>query len=269
MSKSRRLRIEEFRSIFQIVGECRELGDYPMGWRRHLAIRLNHILDTPTAVSGEGAGTRCDSPMLIAHESQLVANDRSAYVAFLTGDGIRRSLMVSRFPSPVSGAATLEREQVLADREWHSSADYLEAFQPDGIDAGILSVHALACGAVDVLAVHPALGRRLGERERSLVEILHREIAPLIGSRLAGTVEPRIDVLSTRLRQTLDALLEGDSEKQLARRLGISRDTVHVYVKALYRHFSVVSRAELLAHFLRRHRAAIDTNAGNTTLHSG
>jgi DNA-binding NarL/FixJ family response regulator len=56
--------------------------------------------------------------------------------------------------------------------------------------------------------------------------------------------------LSPRMRQTLEQLLAGDSEKQIAQRLGLSRHTVHVYVKALYKGFSVSSRGELLALFI-------------------
>jgi DNA-binding CsgD family transcriptional regulator len=56
--------------------------------------------------------------------------------------------------------------------------------------------------------------------------------------------------LSRRLRQTLDRLLAGDAEKQIARHLGLSRHTVHVYIKALYRCFGVNSRGELLARFV-------------------
>lgn len=57
--------------------------------------------------------------------------------------------------------------------------------------------------------------------------------------------------LSPRLRQTLARLLAGDSEKQVARHLQLSKNTVHVYVKALYRHFDVNSRGELLAKFVK------------------
>lgn len=57
--------------------------------------------------------------------------------------------------------------------------------------------------------------------------------------------------LPPRMRQTLQYLLEGDSEKQVAAKLRISRNTVHVYVKALYRRFQVSSRGELLAKCLR------------------
>src|SRR5439155_5415537 len=53
--------------------------------------------------------------------------------------------------------------------------------------------------------------------------------------------------LSRRLLQTLALLLEGDAEKQVACKLGLSPNTVHVYVKALYRRFAVNSRGELLA----------------------
>jgi DNA-binding CsgD family transcriptional regulator len=60
------------------------------------------------------------------------------------------------------------------------------------------------------------------------------------------------DELSPRLEQTLRHLLNGDSEKQVARKLDLSQHTVHVYVKALYRRFGVSTRAELLSRYLKR-----------------
>jgi DNA-binding CsgD family transcriptional regulator len=58
--------------------------------------------------------------------------------------------------------------------------------------------------------------------------------------------------LSPRQQQTLQHLLSGDSEKQVARKLGLSQNTIHVHVKALYRRFGVSSRGELLAKHLKR-----------------
>jgi DNA-binding CsgD family transcriptional regulator len=58
--------------------------------------------------------------------------------------------------------------------------------------------------------------------------------------------------LSPRLRQTLQSLLKGVSEKQVAQRLGLSQHTVHVYVKKLYRRYGVSSRGELLARWVAR-----------------
>jgi DNA-binding CsgD family transcriptional regulator len=55
--------------------------------------------------------------------------------------------------------------------------------------------------------------------------------------------------LTPRMAQTLFRLMQGDSEKQVARHLGISQHTVHVYVKTLYRRYGVCSRGELLSLF--------------------
>ena len=59
-------------------------------------------------------------------------------------------------------------------------------------------------------------------------------------------------LLSPRHQQTLDLLLAGDAEKQIASKLGLSRHTVHDYVKAVYRRFGVNSRGELLALWVRK-----------------
>jgi len=56
--------------------------------------------------------------------------------------------------------------------------------------------------------------------------------------------------LAPRAQEAFDRLLLGDSEKQIALRMGVSPHTVHVYVKAIYRHFKVCSRGELLAQFV-------------------
>lgn len=58
--------------------------------------------------------------------------------------------------------------------------------------------------------------------------------------------------LSRRQRETLELLLAGNAEKQIAARLSISRHTVHVYVKSLYKRFGVNSRPELLAKWVRQ-----------------
>ncbi|HVT88492.1 MAG TPA: helix-turn-helix transcriptional regulator [Tepidisphaeraceae bacterium] len=78
----------------------------------------------------------------------------------------------------------------------------------------------------------------------------------LIGKSIQGERPPKTlarevaPTLSPRMRQTLDRLLGGDSEKQIAQHLGLSKHTVHVYVKAIYKGFGVSSRGELLAQFI-------------------
>jgi DNA-binding CsgD family transcriptional regulator len=56
--------------------------------------------------------------------------------------------------------------------------------------------------------------------------------------------------LSPRQSQTLELLLAGDSEKQLARKLAISPHTAHIHVKTIYKRLGVSSRGELLSRFV-------------------
>ena len=63
---------------------------------------------------------------------------------------------------------------------------------------------------------------------------------------------PPMPPMSPRVSQTLELLLAGDSEKQIAAKLKISQHTVHDYVKRVYRHFAVSTRAELLALWVKR-----------------
>jgi DNA-binding NarL/FixJ family response regulator len=81
---------------------------------------------------------------------------------------------------------------------------------------------------------------------------LAADILRLVGTPRESALEGYAvnDGLPPRMRVTLQRLLAGDSEKEIAGRLGRSPHTVHTHVKALYRHFGVCSRGELLARFV-------------------
>ena len=57
---------------------------------------------------------------------------------------------------------------------------------------------------------------------------------------------------SKRMTETLQLLLAGDSEKEVAAKLNLSPHTVHIHVKKLYKRLDVSSRAELMAKCLRK-----------------
>lgn len=84
-----------------------------------------------------------------------------------------------------------------------------------------------------------------------LLRVLLREVdsaTQRVGARgpsrlLSGLVAS----LSPRQRDVLHGLRRGLTEKQLGQALRLSAHTVHAHVKSIYRHFSVSSRAELLA----------------------
>ena len=75
------------------------------------------------------------------------------------------------------------------------------------------------------------------------VQWLHRgPELPAAASAVAG--------LSPRCREVLLHLLNGDSRKQIARKLHRSEHTVAGFIKTLYRQLGVSSRGELTAKFL-------------------
>jgi DNA-binding CsgD family transcriptional regulator len=57
-------------------------------------------------------------------------------------------------------------------------------------------------------------------------------------------------LLTNAQRRVFDRLLKGYAEKEIARRLKISRHTVHSHVREIYRLLNVRSRPELLARFV-------------------
>jgi DNA-binding CsgD family transcriptional regulator len=100
---------------------------------------------------------------------------------------------------------------------------------------------------VKVVANLPIDGQDQASRRRRLVA----ELCKMVGAHASGGVVSDQVGLSPRMRQTLQCLIEGDSERQTALKLKISQHTVHVYVKQLYKRFNANSRGELLARFVR------------------
>jgi DNA-binding CsgD family transcriptional regulator len=148
---------------------------------------------------------------------------------------------------------TRTRRQLVSDAAWYRSTAF-EYRRSGGIGHVLTSIFQVSdSGATSSVALNRALGERdFSPREQRLLNFFHGELGRLIGGSLVSATEPSHEKLSRRLRQTLACLLEGDSEKQVAARLGLSHATTHQYVTALYRRFGVQSRAELLAYFIKR-----------------
>jgi DNA-binding CsgD family transcriptional regulator len=97
----------------------------------------------------------------------------------------------------------------------------------------------------------PADSRPFSQRQREIVNALHAEMAWVYGPDLLMT-SPEALALPPQKRETLAYLLAGDQETQIAAKIEMSRAAVHNHVKALYRHFNVASRRELLDKWPRR-----------------
>jgi DNA-binding CsgD family transcriptional regulator len=267
MGKSRTLRVQEVRAIIRLVGECRDLGDDPYTWRHHLIERACALVDAGMGLSGEWRppAKRGDVPV------RLAGTDWGWHNGFEwrwwpillrehTATGPLANPMVDPWWAeetalPQGSGMCRTRADLVSDAEWYRSPYYQTYHIPIGADSLIQCTFPLK-GTGDMLH-ELSLCRRIGApdfslRDRTIVFELNGSIASLVGGPLAGFSEPIPSRLSPRRREVLAALLEGDSDKQIARRLGISGNTVNQHVQAIYSYFGVCSRSELLARWVQR-----------------
>jgi DNA-binding CsgD family transcriptional regulator len=153
---------------------------------------------------------------------------------------------------------TRSRRQLADDPAWYASAAFCDYLRPSGVDDGLMSVVVLPDGPAHGIALfRPPNERPFSARHRRLLHLFHTELARHLATDLAPPGCDPITSLSPRLRDVLACLLDGDSERQVASRLGLTRDTVHQYVKEVYRSFGINSRGELMARFVRFPRNAM------------
>jgi DNA-binding CsgD family transcriptional regulator len=145
------------------------------------------------------------------------------------------------------------REQLCGDKEWYRSSEVHEFVRLVGMDDFLGSATRIGHPpSLYTLVLFRTLGdRQFAPRERRLIRLFHHELSEHLGKTLVYEPGGPFLALPPRLRQTLQCLIEGDGEKQAALRLGLSRHTLHDYVKEIYRRLGVSGRAELMALCLR------------------
>jgi DNA-binding CsgD family transcriptional regulator len=256
MRKSDLLRVPDVRDAYRLIGECRDLGSEPALWQMRMLAGLCPLIGAAVGSGGEGLWVRPTHPIqpLSAFDVGFDAHGHDLYMAQFRDIGPQRDAIFLALGDVPGRVLTRTRSAMVPDAVWYRSRDFNDYRKPAGFDHCLASVCFVSPHRA-IAAI--ALARELGERDFSpgevrLLEFFHGELGRLIGRQLVSATEPSTENLSPRLRQTLACLIEGDSEKQVAARLGLSPTTVHEYVTALYRRFGVQSRGELLAHVLRR-----------------
>lgn len=268
--------VDDVAEVIRLVREVCELWDDPQAWREHLLHGACGLLDGHMGMilaDRQGQAGWFGSVEVIAsvgvpsHLRPLVQPAVSQFDQRQYGD-VAENLMpgVSRLSSDINrqGWVTVAMSQAMDESTYHASPWYQDFRRKLDCDDSLVSIRI-----VDVPQRPEAIGidrphgaPPFGMREVSLLKLLHDEIAPLVGMRLATEEHVCRDGLSKRLRETLSLLLEGQSEKQVASVLGLGTRTVHDYVSRLYEHFHVSSRAELLAYFVRRRPLARKQTVG-------
>ena len=261
MGQSNNLRLSDVRAVFRLIGECRELGADSTLWRTHMFAELLRLtggqvaMGGPTGMHNNFAGAQplpaldlgWDGPRERGIFRQYMIDRMHLQDPAMTSFGARLATL-----PPGAKSLTRSRRQLADDPAWYASASFCEYLRPSGVDDGMLSVVIVADGRAHGIALFRPPGERaFSERDCRLLDLFHTELAPHLLVDLAAPGCDPISGLSPRLREVLACLLEGDSETQAAKRLGLTPATAHQYIKSIYRRLGVNTRAELMARFVR------------------
>jgi DNA-binding CsgD family transcriptional regulator len=251
--KSGWVSFDELQRMLRLVSELRDLPRGSELQKRHALEGLARLVGAQVGVWVE-LGSSTAGRVILRDAIDLGWSgdaERRAFLAYT-----EREQWISLDPSmpalarsitaPVS---TFTREQLVPDHAWYGS-EHVQRFRREArVDSFVYSAY-VGGDQIWGFSLHRPWGARaFSERERRMVDLFHRECRFL--HEPARDLPPAIlRGLSPRLRETLHGLVRGWSEKQVAAEVGLSPHTVHDYVKALYRHFGVQSRSELLARCL-------------------
>jgi DNA-binding CsgD family transcriptional regulator len=244
----RDLTIGDLRAALRLAGELRELTAGSLEQRTHVLEGLLALVGGQVgiwAVVELGPLPRLKPVTDLGWESD---SERAAFLSFVDHQRAfadpSMEIIGRRMVGPCN---TFRRDELVTNRDWYGSAHVQELRRTARVDdflySGRLDGHR-----VHAFSIHRPWGARaFGDRERALVDVIHGECAFLHAPPRAALDADLLDDLPPRLRDVLQALARGLSEKQVAAELQLSAHTVHDYVKALHRRFGVASRGELLA----------------------
>lgn len=258
-SEISQLSLTDVARLLRIMGEIATVRSDPRRWRMLLLGEMNQLLQASASAAFIVRDVVPGIPPLVVSVFDSGFKQESQRQAFL------HEYNVSPFNDPLSRAAlegymhsggrasTSLRGELVSDAAWYGAAEVVEHRRAAGIDDCVFSIHAGAdrTQAFVLCAFRPWGASPFGQRERVLLETMHTAVEALYRSEEATGRLSRAAELSPRVRETLDHLLSGLTERQVAGRMELSVHTVHDYVKMLYAHFGVSSRSELLARWLR------------------
>lgn len=253
---SRPHRIDE-RRAYELIRECLRFGDDAHAWQTHLVHQLCRLTG---ACVGIALAMSRPNPSRLQLRHGVAAGSWSSHTAQrqwlerLQDIDVPTHPCLQRFFAHPQPALTCTRQELLDNAVWKRHRFRAEMLLPYGLDEGLISRRPIPAhrGGYLISLLASVGDKPFPSHVGAFVDYVHELLAPHLGRELWLSTQPNLSKLSPRLRQTLERLLAGESERQAARALGISPATLREYVTSLYRHFGVTSRSELLAHFLRR-----------------
>lgn len=267
---TRDLRARDWRAIAELGGEMLELLDVAP-W--DLEGALAHFLTCVERFAGGEAAVLGSHAVCVQRERPLPADPLlgwrvlnashhgiAAQVAkhrerwFLEGERYLADPLTQLVARTTGRHRALRRCDYFSDHAWARTSQWNEIERPFGIGSRLLVGFSLDERREIIYEVDLERSRALSERRTDLVLTavehlgwFHARFARHRG--LAGARTP----LSPREQATLEYLLTGLSEKEIAAACGLTERSLHQVVVTVYRKFGVRSRAELMALVLRGH----------------
>lgn len=261
MGKSQSLRLSDIRQVYALVHECCELWADPDAWRTHLLLGAVRLTDSMTGILERFTPSPLPNRPALDHIASVGwpdAGSRRAYQRVIDDQPEMPSFDKALPRLMRNGSVAFARQFVSPHREWYSSEFFQDYMRQADSDHFIASLKLVAANAPPPPAIETlSVGRHLSDslydhRQVRLLQLLHEEILPLIGTRLTTEKHRSIAGLPPRCKPTLNLLLQGASESEIAQHSCRSVNTIHEHVKAIYKHFNVTSRSKLLAYFVNR-----------------
>ena len=252
MGRSQRLRFDDIRNVFRLVGECCELGQKPETWRQHMLMRLNQMVGARVSYALQAR------PPLVNNMSTVTSfiadglNDNgheTMFKYFFEGGYKEDATYPALIPYYLRGQHfTVRRRELLDDGPWYSSEVTQRNCEALGTD-DFMSTQFFIVPPFTTHAINfhrdKSDRRPFDIREERITQLFHTELGRLWDKKDLPKPDP-CEGLSPRMRQIIAFIREGFSEKEIAAKTKLSQHTVHDYIKRLHTHFSVSNRAGLL-----------------------
>ncbi len=251
------LDFDQVRRLFKLTAEAREIAPLAPERTQHLITGVSQIVGA--AIGGcvldrdFGPGRRGAFTPVALHGWDSAAMTTVTVVA---QEGSTFHPAVAAMMQLNREAVTATRQELVSDRVWYSSPFVEHYLRPAYLDQGLFSAirRPNGSGTQGLGFYRDRSDRPFTTQDRNLVRLFHLECEHLLRAPDEPAVPTIGEQLPPRQRQTLELLLEGLTDKEIAQRLGISPYTVNQYTKAIYRHYGVAGRAPLISMLLgRRH----------------
>ena len=244
--------VADFKSVLRLVAETAELWYDPALQRRYTVESLCKLLNAKAGVLfvyGDclvGGNEACSSILQVG-----LSDVQDRRIKDYLHSGTPADPALPKLMDLIAQVVVQRRRDLVADGKWYDS-DYYKVFRTSlNLDDTLYAKISVPGKMLSIALLREAGAPAFEERERHMMDLALSQMAWPFQPE-DTPVDPRLAALQPRLRKVMQHLLQGDSEKQVAAKLGLSKHTVHEYVKMLYQQLGVNSRGELLSQWVGR-----------------